>query len=159
MSTAAYNAYKALRGGLALPGNDATLVQVNTPGGVAYGLNSGLSAVAPLWSQGKLAVLANVGMLARPLTRASYLDGSVKVPTNLFSHSDQIQQMQTGNAAGSGGTGWGGRAVDQLQTLNGGSRFPASISMAGNSLFCAGSVVQSASLIPGFDLSGDHFAR
>ena len=27
--------------------------------------------------------------------------------------------------------------------------------MAGNSLFCAGSVVQSASLIPGFDLRGE----
>ena len=155
LSGAAYNAYKTLRGGLALPGNDATLLPVNTPTGVPYGLNSGLSAVAPLWAQGKLAVMANVGMLARPLTRASYLDGSVKVPSNLFSHSDQIQQMQTGNAAGSGGTGWGGRAADQLQSLNGGSRFPASISMAGNSLFCAGSVVQSASLIPGFDLSGD----
>ncbi len=155
MSTAAYNAYKSIRGGLALPGNDATLVQVNTPAGVPYGFNSGLSAVAPLWSQGKLAVLANVGMLARPLTRASYLDGSGKAPTNLFSHSDQIQQMQTGNAAGSGGTGWGGRTVDQLQSQNGTSRFPASISMAGNSLFCAGSVVQSASLIPGFDLTGD----
>ncbi|MBI3369231.1 MAG: DUF1501 domain-containing protein, partial [Burkholderiales bacterium] len=57
MSTAAYNAYKSIRGGLALPGNDATLVQVNTPTGVPYGFNSGLSAVAPLWTQGKLAVL------------------------------------------------------------------------------------------------------
>lgn len=155
LSTAAYNAYRTLRGGLALPGNDATLIQVNTPAGVPYGLNSGLAAVAPLWAQGKLAVLANVGMLARPVTRASYLDGSVTLPSNLFSHSDQIQLMQTGNAAGSGGTGWGGRTVDQLQALNGTSRFPASVSMAGSSLFCAGSVVQSASLIPGFDLTAD----
>lgn len=153
MSSAAYAAYKAIRGGLALPGNDAGLSPVVTPAGVPYGLNSGLSSVVPLWAQGRLAVVANVGMLARPVTRAQVLDGSAKLPSNLFSHSDQIQQMQTGHAAGSGGTGWGGRAVDQLQALNGGSRFPASISMAGNSLFCAGSVVQSASLIPGFDLA------
>ena len=155
MSTAAYNAYRALRGALALPGNDATLIQVSTPAGVPYGLNSGLAAIAPLWGQGKLAVLANVGMLARPVTRASYLDGSVTLPSNLFSHSDQIQLMQTGNAAGSGGTGWGGRTVDQVQGLNGTARFPASVSMAGNALFCAGSVVQSASLIPGFNLGSD----
>jgi uncharacterized protein (DUF1501 family) len=109
----------------------------------------------PLWGQGKLAVLANVGMLARPMTRAQYLDGSLRPPTNLFSHSDQIQQMQTGNPAGSGGTGWGGRTADQVQAQNGTSRFPASISMAGNALFCAGSTVPSASLIPGFDLTAD----
>ena len=155
LSTAAYNAYKAARGGLALPGNDATLTPVVTPAGVPYGFNSGLNSVAPLWAQGKLAVMANVGMLARPTTRAQVLGGSAKLPSNLFSHSDQIQQMQTGNAAGSGGTGWGGRTVDQMQVLNATSRFPASISMAGNALFCAGSVVQSASLIPGFDLTAD----
>ncbi len=155
MSTAAYNAYKSLRGGLALPGNDATLVQVATPSGVPYGFNSGLNAIVPLWGQGKLAVLANVGMLARPMTRQQYLDGSVKAPTQLFSHSDQIVQMQAGDPNGSGGTGWAGRAADQVQSQNGTSRFPASISMAGNALFCAGSVVQSASLIPGFDLSAD----
>ena len=155
LSTAAYNAYKAARGGLALPGNDATLTPVVTPAGVPYGFNSGLNSVTPLWAQGKLAVMANVGMLARPTTRAQVLGGSAKLPSNLFSHSDQIQQMQTGNAAGSGGTGWGGRVVDQMQPLNIASRFPASISMAGNALFCAGSVVQSASLIPGFDLTAD----
>jgi len=155
MATAAYNAYRAARGGLALPDGNTQLTQVTTPGGVPYGLNSGLNAIAPRWAEGKLAVVANVGMLARPMTRAQYLDGSVKPPTNLFSHSDQIQQMQTGNPAGSGGTGWAGRTADQVQAQNGTSRFPASISMAGNALFCAGNVVPSASLIPGFDLTMD----
>jgi len=155
LATSAYNAYKAARSNLALPDGNTQLTQVLTPSGVPYGLNSGLNAIAPLWGQGKLAVLANVGMLARPMTRAQYLDGSLRPPTNLFSHSDQIQQMQTGNPAGSGGTGWGGRTADQVQAQNGTSRFPASISMAGNALFCAGSTVPSASLIPGFDLTAD----
>lgn len=155
MSSAAYSAYKSIRGGLALPGSDATLVPVNTPGGVPYGLNSGLSAIAPLWAQGKLAVVANVGLLARPTTRAQYLAASVPLPTQLFSHSDQIVSMQAGDPNGSGGTGWAGRTMDQMQSLNGTSRFPSSISMAGNALFCAGKVVQSASLIPGFNLGGD----
>jgi uncharacterized protein (DUF1501 family) len=75
------------------------------------------------------------------------------VPTNLFSHADQVIAMQAGNAFGSGGTGWAGRIADAVQPMNGASTFPASISMAGSALFCAGSVVQSASLIPGFDLT------
>lgn len=153
-STAAFNAYRTIRGGLALPNGDATLTTVTTPGGVPYGLNSGLNAIAPLWAQGKLAVVANVGMLARPTTRAQYLAGSVPLPSNLFSHSDQIQQMQTGITTG-GGTGWAGRSADAMNGLNGTSRFPASISMNGTALFCAGNVVQSASLIPDFDLGAD----
>jgi uncharacterized protein (DUF1501 family) len=63
--------------------------------------------------------------------------------------------MQAGNPNGSGGTGWAGRVADAVQSLNGSSSFPASISMAGSALFCNGSVVQSASLIPGFDLTLD----
>ena len=62
--------------------------------------------------------------------------------------------MQTGDANGSGGTGWARRSVDAVSSANGTSRFPASISMAGSAIFCAGSIVQSASLVPGFDLTG-----
>jgi uncharacterized protein (DUF1501 family) len=151
LSSDAYNAYRTIRGGLALPDGNTQLTTVTTPGGVPYGLNSGLNAIAPLWAQGRLAVVANVGMLARPITRAQFLDGSVRVPSNLFSHSDQIQQMQTADPNG-GGLGWGGRSADAVQSQNGTSRFPPSISMAGSALFCAGQSVQSASLIPGFDL-------
>jgi uncharacterized protein (DUF1501 family) len=74
---------------------------------------------------------------------------------NLFSHADQVIAMQAGNPFGSGGTGWAGRVADAVQSLNGTATFPASISMAGSALFCSGSVVQSASLIPGFDLTAD----
>jgi uncharacterized protein (DUF1501 family) len=125
---------------------------------VAYGLNGGLAAIAPQWGLGKLALLANVGMLAQPTTRAQYLAGTAKLPTQLFSHSDQIVQMQAGDANGSGGTGWAGRGADAMQALNGSSRFPASLSMNGSALFCAGATVVSASLVPGFDMSADGLA-
>ena len=36
--------------------------------------------------------------------------------------------------------------------MNGSSTFPAAVSTAGPALFCTGNVVQSASLLPGFDL-------
>jgi uncharacterized protein (DUF1501 family) len=144
-------AYKAARGSLALPDGNTKLLPVTAMNGTPYALNDGLTAIHPLWAQQKLAVVANVGMLAQPTTRAQYLGGSVALPTNLFSHSDQTQQMQSGTPTGSGGTGWGGRIADAVQALNGASAFPPSISMSGPALFCTGNVIQSASLIPNFD--------
>jgi len=153
-SQTAYNAYKTIRGSLALPDGNAKLLPVTAQNGTPYALTDGLSSIQPLWAQQKLAVVANVGMLVQPTTRTQYLAGSA-VPTNLFSHADQVIAMQAGNPFGSGGTGWAGRVADAVQSMNGAASFPASISMSGQALFCAGSIVQSASLIPGFDLSAD----
>jgi len=50
-------------------------------------LHPDLSALAPWFEQGKLAVVANVGALTAPITRADYLAGASH-PRNLFSHSD-----------------------------------------------------------------------
>lgn len=147
-----YNAYKAARKSLALPDGNGPVVQVSTPSGAPYGLNPGLTAIHPLWAQGKLAVAANVGMLVQPVTRAQFLANAVPVPTNLFSHSDQIVQMQSGIPSSSGGTGWGARAADALQPMNAAANFPASLSISGPALFCTGNIVQSASLLPDLSL-------
>lgn len=155
LDDAPYAAYRAARGALALPDASARLLPVQTPAGQRYGLNSGLQAIAPLWSQGRLAVVANMGPLAAPTTRAQYLAGTAALPGNLFSHSDQIVQALVGNASGAGGTGWGARSVDALIARNSNPRFPAAVSMAGSSLFCTGGKVASASLVPGFDLGAD----
>lgn len=152
LSQSAFNAYRAGRGSLALPDNNGPLLQVQSADGTPYGLNPGLAAIHPLWAQGRLAVLANTGMLVAPVTRQAFLSNSATVPTNLFSHSDQLQQMQSGFPSATGGTGWGGRTVDTLHTLNGASTFPAAVSTNGPALFCTGGIVQSASLLPGFDL-------
>lgn len=147
-----YDAFRQTRGSLALPDGSASLLEIMSHTGVPYGLNNGLAAIHPLWAQGRLAVQANVGLLVRPTTRAQYLASSVRVPTNLFSHSDQTLQMQAGNPDG-GGTGWAGRIADEVRGFNAASTFPPAISMAGSSLFCSGNIVQSTSIIPGFDLS------
>ena len=147
-----FNAYKAARGSLALPDGNGALLPVVTPQNTPFGLNPGLLAIHPLWASGQLAVLANTGMLVQPVTRPQFLASAVPVPTNLFSHADQILQMQSGIPSTSGGTGWGGRAADALQSLNGGSSFPATVSISGPALFCNGKIVQAASLFPGFNL-------
>jgi uncharacterized protein (DUF1501 family) len=150
---AAYAAYKTLRKAIALPDGNAKLLPIAARDGTAYAFNDGLSSIAPLWGQGKLAAVANVGMLVTPTARAQYLAGSVPVPTNLFSHADQVIAMQAGNPYGSGGTGWAGRVADAMQGFNAASSFPPSFSMSGAALFCTGAVIQAASLYPGFDLS------
>src|SRR5437763_13224504 len=96
-SQAAYNAYKAIRGSLALPDGNAKLLPVTAQNGTPYALTDGLAAIQPLWAQQKLAVVANVGMLVQPTSRAQYLAGTATVPTNLFSHADQVIQIQAGN--------------------------------------------------------------
>lgn len=152
LTQSAFNAYKAARGSLALPDGNGALLPIVTPDGTPYAFNPGLSAIHPLWAQQRLAVLANTGVLVQPVTRNQFLANAVPVPTNLFSHSDQLQQMQSGVPSSSGGTGWGARAADVLHSSNGASTFPAAVSIAGPALFCAGSVIQSASLLPGFNL-------
>ncbi len=153
-----YNAFRLIRGNLAIPDTNTQLLEITSRNGVPYGLNSGLAAIHPLWAQQKLAVVANLGMLVRPTSRAQYLGATVGLPTNLFSHSDQTLQMQAGNPNGSGGTGWAGRIADATRSLNAASTFPPAISVAGSALFCAGNIVQSTSLLPGFDLASDGLA-
>jgi uncharacterized protein (DUF1501 family) len=146
-----YNNYKTARAILALP--PSQLLPVNTSTNAPYGLHYGLPELQSIYNQGHLAILANAGMLVQPITRQQYLAPNPVVPTNLFSHADQVVQMQTGFPNASSGTGWGGRAADLMQALNAGANFPASISMAGTSLFCTGNQIQSASIQPGNYLS------
>lgn len=153
--TNAYATYRSARRALSLPDGNTRLLPVNTRAGSAYAFNDGLNAVAPLWEQQRLAVVANVGMLVQPTTRAEYLARSVPLPTNLFSHSDQIIAKQAGDPFGSAGSGWVGRIADAVGNLNGAARFPAAFSIAGNALMINGNAIRSATLYPGFDLSAE----
>lgn len=158
LSGSALTAYKNARGSLALPDGNTAVLPVSAKNGVPYGLNGGLAALHPLWAQGKLAAVANMGMLVKPTTRAQYLGATVGLPTNLFSHSDQLLSMHAGDPDGPGktsGSGWAGRVADATRGMNAASTFPPGISFAGTSLFCTGNIVQSTSLIPGFNLAGD----
>ena len=104
-----------------------------------YGLHPQLAPLRELYlqSQGRLAFVANVGTLLKPITKLQYQQGA-PVPGNLYSHSDQQQQWQTASLPASPNTGWAGRAADVLSSVNLPSTFPLSLSTAGNSLFLAG---------------------
>lgn len=147
-----YNAYKGIRGSLALPDTNVKLLPVSAADGTPYALTDGLALIQPFWAQRKLAVVANVGMLVQPTSQQQYQANAVPLPTNLFSHADQTIQMQAGIPSSSASTGWAGRVADAVAPMNAGKSFPPSVSVSGPALFSKGNIVQAASLIPGFNM-------
>lgn len=150
MSQSEYAAYTTKRGNLALSGNK--LLPITTTTGGQYALNYGLAEMQPLFQQGKLAIVANTGILAEPTSLQQYQQNAVTLPTQLFSHSDQIVQMQAGVPNTSASSGWGGRIADAMQASNANTTFPVSISFNGSALFAAGQSVPGTNLQPGNSL-------
>ncbi len=132
-----YDDYIRVRGTVAgLPQN--LLHGIATANGKeTYGLHPRLERLGELYSQGKLAVVTNVGTLVRPISKAEYQRGA-PVPLNLFSHSDQQQQWQMASKPGSPHNGWAGRAADVVSIRSAPPKFPVGVSTAGNSLFLTG---------------------
>jgi uncharacterized protein (DUF1501 family) len=152
VDNARYTAYKNLRGGLALTGTKL-LAPIADANGNPYAFHYGLAELNPLYNTGHLAVVLNVGQLNRPLTREQYLQGA-SAPSNLFSHSDQTTQAQTGTSQPIA-SGWGGRLLD----LFGASDTLAAVSVSSPALFLQGEDVRSNVIPPGanLNLSGMNF--
>ncbi len=142
-----YAAYHALRNvyGLAIPQN--VLLPFNVPRmnnlvyGIhpAFGVGPNSRGIYELWGQNKMAVVMNVGTLAKPTTKAQMYDFTHPKPYNLYSHSDQAAQHQTGRSDKQIFSGWGGRLSDQRTAPdNPGALIPMITSIAGAQLFTAG---------------------
>lgn len=146
MDTAANNEYRAGRGQVALANNVLLPIQAQ---GRAYGLHPRFTDLQALYNQRRMAIVANVGTLVQPTTKATL--NNTPLPRNLYSHSDQQTQWQSGNPMGSTGTGWAGRAADVLR-FSFPSNFTPAISLAGNSLFLTGIQTVPANLASGAGL-------
>ena len=157
LDTAGYANYAQTRSYLALP--QAQLLPLVPSGGGAaqYGLHPALPGLQSLWAAGNLAIVANVGTLVQPLTKAEYLSTSSAKPESLFSHIDQQHQWQASiSTTSSSNSGWGGRLTDALASLNVNSSVPPMISTGGNNLFVTGAASQ-ALVVPisgSFGLNG-----
>jgi uncharacterized protein (DUF1501 family) len=142
--TKGYQNYSTVRGGLALPRN--TLLQLAPQPNFA--LHPSMPEVQSLFNSGNAAFLANVGTLLAPTTRAQYQAKQVAQPNNLFSHPDQQLEWQN-QIQNSGGTGWGGRIADKMNTqYNPGALVPMIASLSGDSLFCNGTSTTPVSVSP-----------
>jgi uncharacterized protein (DUF1501 family) len=156
LDAAGYANYAQTRSYLALP--QAQLLPLAVASGAPqYGLHPALPGLQSLWASGNLAIVANVGTLVQPLTKAQYLSTTTVKPESLFSHIDQQHEWQASiSSTSSSNSGWGGRLLDALAALNANSRIPPMISTGGNNLFVTGAASQ-ALVIPtsgSFGLNG-----
>ena len=150
---ASYTDYKNARGVLKILDNtdpayvagDPASLPLSGTGG-AYGVHPAATGLQQLFNAGELAFVANVGTLLYPTTRAQYLAGSVPLPPQLFSHSDQQVQWQSSVPDQPFNTGWGGRVADLLASQSyADGQVSLSVSLAGiNSLQVGNSEIQYA---------------
>src|SRR5947209_1630307 len=141
---ATYNVYATARGPLALAQSSLLPLNLVTPDpqGRTFGLHPNMPELQALFNTDrKLAVMANVGTLVEPTTAANYLNGTAKLPSQLFSHADQQVEWQTGWADGPAITGWGGRLADLLTSFNQADTISMSISLNGSNTFQVGNQV------------------
>ncbi len=89
---------------------------------------------------GRLAVLANVGPLHMPTTKAQFDQPTHPRPPQLFSHNDQQNTWQALAPEGAS-AGWGGRVADLLLEGSAPSAF-TSVSVSGNAVWLAGRSVR-----------------
>lgn len=144
-TTSGYQNYASLRGPLALP--QSSLLPLN--GLPNFALNPNLPELQSLFNTGQVALLANVGTLVAPITRAQYLANQVATPTNLLSHIDQQGLWQNCQQSTTTPAGWGGKIADALQGGNSAPTYPIVTSVAGAQIFCTGNSTNYSSIIPG----------
>ena len=146
--TLSYASYAAARQDLALPASSLLPISPRTSDGRTYGLHPSLPELQTLFSTGKLALVANVGTLVAPVTRANFLANTAALPPQLFSHADQSVQWQTSWSDAPPRSGWGGRTADLLASLNANPKLSMNISVAGNNMFETGTAVQPYGVSP-----------
>jgi len=129
-----HEVFASARGALAVPHHQLIGLQ---GGASPIGLHPDAAALQPLYDEGKLAMIANVGTLIEPTTPEQYNNNAVSLPAQLFSHSDQAMQWQQLQGRDRGKEGWGARAADMLADSQG-RNYLTSISLAGSNYWQSG---------------------
>lgn len=108
--------------------------------GRQFALHPALAAARRLFNVDKrMSIIANVGPLMRPTSKADLTNPSHALPPKLRSHNDQ-QSVWQAMAAEGAASGWGGRMGDLLASSNGQGMFTA-VTTAGRSLWASGAAV------------------
>ncbi|MFM9881369.1 MAG: DUF1501 domain-containing protein [Burkholderiaceae bacterium] len=106
-----------------------------------FALHPGLGTLQSLFNtEQRLAVVANIGPLVMPTTKAQYGQTSHPRPARLFSHNDQQSTWLTMQPEGAT-LGWGGRMADMVASGANKAVFTA-ISATGNAVWLSGEQVR-----------------
>jgi len=151
-SSAEYNAYARSRGGTTGAGlalERAALLPITPlgrlPGDPGFGFHPSMAGVRELFDRGRLAVVANVGPLLRPTTKAAYQTAAATghpLPPQLFSHNDQQDQWHSLRGRIVSKTGWAGRVADIMNSRVGDQQLSLNVSLAGQTYFQAGEIAR-----------------
>lgn len=144
--SARHATYSTTRGNLALSTSEILSLDQDGGDGQLYGIHPSCTGLADMFNgtgsfagKRRLSVLANVGTLIQPVTKAQYLAESIPLPRALYSHSDQIDQWQTSVPQGMTQlSGWAGRTADLLHATANANSIAMNISLSGNSLWQVG---------------------
>jgi uncharacterized protein (DUF1501 family) len=146
--TSGYNTYVQARANLALPRPGLLPIAPRTSDGRSFALHPAVPELRTLFDAGRAALLANVGTLVVPTSKAQYQAASVPLPFQLFSHNDQEVQWQTSLPDRRNTSGWGGRLADLVDAFNTNPAVSMSISLAGINTFQVGSEVTQYAVTP-----------
>ena len=133
-SNAEYAVYQQSRQNMAVAQEDLLPINPLTPDGADYGLHPSMTALQGLFEQGQVAFVPNVGPLIEPTTKADFLNQSVQLPPQLFSHNDQQDQWQSLRGTDQSSTGWAGRMADLIRLNVVDQQLSTNISLFGNAL-------------------------
>ena len=128
-------------GGLALSQAELLTLPSGAYSPMLLGLHPSLSGLHSLFSQGKAALVANVGTLVERTTKTQYNSSTAKLPRGLYSHSDQQQQWQTSVPTDNRGIGWAGLAADLLHAGSNDGRISMNLSLSGNNVWQSGNTL------------------
>lgn len=145
-----YQTYRETRGIVAVDETD--LLEVNDAAQGSHGFNTLVPALADLYNENRLAVVANTGTLVRPTTRNDY-QALNNLPEALFSHNTQQKLWQTGASmvTGSESFGWGGAVGDHSANCNVGTNFSPTFSFAGSNSWLTSANNNYISLLSGVE--------
>ena len=144
-SAAEYSAYATSRQNLAIA--QASLLPINSlvpdPNGALHGLHPSMGEVATLFEQDEVcAIVANIGPLIEPTSKAQYQAKATRLPPQLFSHNDQQDQWHALKGEATLKSGWAGRIADALMAPGASPPLDQSLavnlSLNGQTLFQAG---------------------
>lgn len=139
-TAAGYSTYQRSRSTLALPQSSLRPLNGTASDGYSYGIHANCAELQNLFNSGKMAILGNVGTLVQPTTAAQAAIGSVLLPLQLFSHSDQQTAWWTSIANKPERFGWAGRIADFYADQGYRSKLSMNINVGGANYWQEGEV-------------------
>ncbi|WP_374661933.1 DUF1501 domain-containing protein [Inhella sp.] len=135
---ARWSDYQRARPNLAIAREALLPLNLVNTGAERYGLHPAMAGVQQLVNAGQASVVANIGALLVPTTKADIQNRRVPLPGNLYSHSDQQNANQSALAEAVSRHGWGGRLLERSVAPGSTNRGYSAISLAGGNIWQAG---------------------